>query len=205
MTRKIALSLALFASLGTTACTVDAPTRENFDYSFIEEMPEDIPAEFGFAIAYDGDFTLEFREGLEGTKFVEEKAVEVHVVIERVMVASIAEDGSRSWLSLRSSPADLDLMRLANGRAASLADGPIPPGVYGPLVFNITRAWVVDLDGNSRDLEMPGSVLRIDTEFKLFDDEPAILNLDFGALRTLEFDGDTWYCEPNVTFDIEYR
>ena len=204
MTHKTALTLALFATLGTTACSVDAPTRDNFDYSFLDEMPEGLTTELGFAAPVEANFRVLFRDGLYGTEFVSPKADEVHLEIDRIMVEAVDGHGGSKWFAVRDSPISVDLLTLADGEVARLGGGPVPAGRYGAVALRISQAWVLNAEGFKQPLALPGSVLSLDTELISVDaDEMTTLTLDLGALRSLEYDGDEWYAEPSPSYTVD--
>ena len=203
MTTKTALAIALFASLGL-ACSVDAPTRENFDYSFQEEMPPEFVPELGFTYAaYDTEFSVRFGDSDHGTSDVDPAVRSVELVIESVQLRRLGEDGaSDTWVTVRDSPMEVDLMELADGGVERLAGGPIDEGRYGAIAIEFSDAFVVHGLGENSRLELPGMALYIEDEFSIESGTRTDLAIRFGALRSLERDGDAWTTVPHVHLDV---
>lgn len=201
MTHKAALFLALASAVALPACSVDAPTRDNFDYSFQEEMPEDLGFELGFsAAAVDSELQIRFRDSAHGTDEVNDKVAAVPVIIESVMVERITSGGDPVWHTIRSTPIEVDLYALAGGDLERIAGGPLPAGHYSAVAIELSEDnAVVDTEGTAHELKMPESVLMIETEYGLANGEVTELLITFGGLRSLEAGDGTWYSDPNVT------
>ncbi len=200
MTRTTALSVALFASFTLGACSVDAPTRENFDYSFQEEMPPELVPELGFTnAAYDTEFNIRFGDSDHGTSDVDPAVRSVEVVVESVQLRRLGEDsGSDTWVTVRNSPLEIDLMELADGGVERIAGGPIDEGRYGAVAIEFSDAFVVHGEGETSTLELPGMALYIEEAFSIGEGTRTDLAIQFGALRRLERDGETWTTDPHV-------
>lgn len=202
MTHKIALSLALFASLGLTACTVDAPTPEDFNYSFLDELPSTPSAVDSFSpnkVALDSHITIEFRDSLHGTDDVPDEISAVPMTIEAVRVATEDAEGNLEWRDVASKTIDLDLLSLADGGHQRIAYGPAPEGHYAAIAFKIGDAEVVDDEG-VHELGLPGAAVIIEREFELRPFEEHEFVVQYGGLRGLEEDVDGWSTDPNLSF-----
>lgn len=210
MTQKIALSLslslALFATLGTTACTVDAPTPEDFNYSFLEELPGSTKVDHTpkFKTPADSHITLKFRDSEQGTDFVDDDVSRVIVAIEEVRVASLDDDGDVVWHTVSKVPFQVDLMSLASGDVHEVAKGPMPTGEYIALAMGISGAWVVETSGTEAKLQLPGKALLIKETFDLDPHGSTDLVVAFGGLEGLEYDGERWSTEPAVSLAVDY-
>jgi hypothetical protein len=204
MTHKTALSIALFATFGMTACSVDAPERENFDYSFQEEMPEDLSTELGFTNSvYDADIVVHFGDSNHGLSDVDPKVGSVGVVIESIQLQRLgADEDSHTWVTLTDSPVELDLMQLADGSLERIAGGPIAEGRYGAIAVEFSEAYVADGEGEISKLALPGMALYVEDLFRVRGGGEFTIELQLGALRSLERDGDHWITDPNVRFEV---
>lgn len=207
MTQKIALSLALFATLGMTACTVDAPTTEDFNYSFLEELPpsSQVDHTLKFKTPADSHFTLSFRDSSGDIDFLDEDVSRAILVIEGVQVASLDSDGELVWRTVNKVPFDVDLMKLASGDVQEIVDGPLPMGKYVAVAMRITESWVVEAStGDELGLKLPGAVLLVKETFELDAHGTTELAVEFAALGSLEFDGENWTTEPVVSLEVDY-
>lgn len=203
MTHKIALSLALFATFGMTACTVDSPTPEDFNYSFLEELPGDSHDDraLDFHAVVGSDISLRFRDSLDGADLVDEDVAEAVLLVGEVQVGAY-EDGAVVWRSIRTEPFKLDLMALGDGDAEELAQGPFSTGEYAGVALGIADAWVVDTEGRKSSMKLPGLALVINEKFALQEGDSTELVLNFGGLGGLEFNGETWFTEPSPSLDV---
>lgn len=207
MTQKIALSLALFATLGMTACTVDAPTTEDFNYSFLEELPpsSQVDHTLKFRTAADSHFTLSFRDSVGDLDLVDDDLSRAIIVIDEVQVASLDSHGKVVWRTVRKAPFDVDLMKLASGDVQEIVDGPLPTGEYVAVAMSISESWVVQAStGKELGLKLPGAALLIKETFELDPHGTTDLAVEFAALGSLEFDGDNWSTEPVVSLEVDY-
>ncbi|MGH1343113.1 MAG: DUF4382 domain-containing protein [Nannocystales bacterium] len=204
MTHKIALSLALFASFGMTACTVDSPPPpEEFNYSFLDELPG-APTD-GRALAapggvLDSQISIEFRDSLHGTDDVPERIAAVPLTIDGVRIGVEDAEGNMSWRVLGSKPVDVDLMTLADGESERISFGPAPEGHYSAIAFKISSAQIVKDSGASQELGLPGSVTVIEEDFALEASQDHAFLVQFGGLRGIENGGDGWATDPNLSF-----
>lgn len=206
MTQKIALSLALFATLGMTACTVDAPTTEDFNYSFLEELPEtsEVDHSLKFEIPSDSHFTLNFRDSVVDIDALPDDVSRAILIVEGVQVASLDDDGEVVWRTVRKTPFEVDLMKLASGDVQEIVDGPLPTGEYVAIAMRITESWVVDAStGEELGLKLPGPALLVKETFDLDPNGSTELTMEFGALGSLAFDGDNWTTEPAVSLEVD--
>ncbi len=204
MTHKIALFIALFASLGTVACTVDAPERENFDYSFQEEIPEDFASELGFAApVFNAEVKVRFGDSHHGVPDFLEKVGAVDVVIGRVQIQRLGQGDTYEWITLRNTPLEVDLLDLADGSIERIAAGPIADGRYGAIAIEFSEAYTEDLEGEVSKLRLPGMALYIEDTFRVYEGTTTELIVRLGALRTMEpSDDGSWRADPNVNFQI---
>lgn len=203
MTDKIALSLALFATLGLTACTVDAPTSEEFNYSFLDELPGGPSQLDSFTTAkqpLESLLAIEFRDSLHGTEDVPEKVVAVPLTIDGVRLGSADAEGNMTWRKIASKPIEFDLMTLADGDTQPLAYGPVAEGRYSAIAFKIASSEMVTDGGDVHELGLPGSVVVIERDFYLGAFEDYDFVVQFGGLRGIEFGVDGWVTDPNVSF-----
>lgn len=202
MTHKIALSLALFASLGLTACTVDSPTPEDFNYSFLDELPGTPSEVDSFTTAkqpLNSQISIEFRDSLHGTDDVPDGITSVPMTIEAVRIATEDAEGNLNWIDVASKVIDLDLMTLADGDHQRIAFGPVPEGRYAAIAFKVGDAEVVADDG-VHELGLPGAAVIIEQEFYLQAFEEHEFVIQYGGLRGLEEDLDGWSSDPNLSF-----
>lgn len=206
MTQKIALSLALFATLGMTACTVDAPTPEEFNYSFLEELPggSKVDHTLKFETPADSHIALSFRDSQDGTDSVDDDVSRVIVAIDEVRVASLDDDGDVVWQTISKVPFQVNLMALASGELQEIAKGPMPTGEYIALAMGITDAWVVEASGTETELNLPGKALLIKETFDLDPHGSTELVVGFGGLAGLERDGGRWSTEPVASLAVDY-
>ncbi len=205
MTRKIALSLALFASLGMTACTVDAPTPEDFNYSFLDELPGASSAfnELPFRAPADAHIIVSFGDSDQGIDDVPSSAVEVMLAIDTVRVSTVDEEGNTQWRTIRKDTVELDLLQLADGSLEQLADGPFSAGQYTGLAIEFEDAWVVAPGGKKSRIELPGRKLVIEEEFELYPDASTEFVVNFGGLRGLRNHLGRWSTTPNVVYAVQ--
>ncbi|MCR9160232.1 MAG: hypothetical protein ACE37F_27480 [Nannocystaceae bacterium] len=207
MTHASALSIAVFASLAL-GCSVDAPTRENFDYSFQEAMPEEMDGDHAPELtfthsAYDTDFVVRFSDSHHGTTNVDPDVRSVGLVIESVQLQQLDADGQElSWVTVRDTPIEVDLMNLADGAVEKIAGGPISEGQYGAVAIEFSYAYVQESDGDVSELELPGMALYLEEGFRIYEGTRTDLGVRLGALRSLERDGDHWVSDPNVNMDV---
>ena len=203
MTHKIALSLALFASLGLTACTVDAPTPEDFNYSFLDELPGAPSSVDSFTTSKQplaSQISIEFRDSLQGTDDVSEKVAAVPLLIEGVRLATSDAEGNLTWRDVASKPTELDLMTLADGETKRIAFGPVPEGQYAAIAFKVASSEVVLDDGDSYELALPGAAVIIEREFYLQAFEEHDFVVQFRGLRGVEEGALGWSTDPSPGF-----
>ena len=206
MTAKTALFTALFATATMTACSVDAPTDEDFNYSFLDEIPGTPTETFGFTSnPVESRIEVRFRDSMHGTEELEEKVESVRVVIESVAVEKHFGHDQTEWKTLSLDPIEVDLFDLADGEVKRLGGGPIRPGDYGAVALEFGKARVVTIDGEEHELELPGPVLVIERDFKLLDFETAELFINLGALRGLEVAGGEWVADPTPSVLVDYE
>jgi len=204
MTTKSALVLALSAAFALPACSVDAPERENFDYSFQEEMPDAVGLEFGFTAApVESELKIRIRDSAHGTDEVDAEVASVPLIIESMMVAREGADGEPRWYKVLDKPTEIDLFELADGDLESVAGGMFPAGEYLGVAIELgLESSVVDTSGSAAPLKLPASVLVIDGAYTLEAGETTGLEISMGALRGLERADDAWESDPNVTFAV---
>jgi len=207
MTHKIALSLALFASLGLTACTVDSPTPEDFNYSFLDELPGAPAAVDSFTTLEEplsAEIRIEFRDSEHGTDDVPEKISAVPLLIDGVRLGTADAEGNIQWRSIASQRTDLDLMELSDGETQLIASGPVPEGQYSAIAFKIATSEVVLGDGDTEELGLPGAAIVIEREFYLqaFEDHDFVIR--FGGLRGIEESVDGWVTDPNLSLHLGF-
>ncbi len=204
MSHKIALCLALFATLGMTGCTVDSPTPEDFNDTFLEALPGDSEDDraLSFHAPVDSDISVQFRESLGGAELGSETVANAFVVVQGVRVGAY-EEGAVVWRTVSDKPFRLDLTALAEGEVEELARGPFSAGEYAGIALGISDAWVVDTSGRRSALELPGDALVIRETFSLYPGESTRLVVNFGALQHLEADGGSWATEPAPSLEVE--
>ncbi len=203
MNNKTALSTALSTALlafGLSACSVDAPTTDDFDYSFLEAIPQDdFSGELSAAPVHDpadAALNVRFRDSDHGIDAEFEKISSVYLSIDTVEVQRIGSHGLSTWESVRKEPILVDLMTLADGDVERLGAGPLPAGEYTGIRLVLGKRWVDLEDDTEQDLDLPGNVLVLGGHFDLDTDETRTMVIDFAGLRSLDVEGDTWSMDP---------
>jgi hypothetical protein len=198
MTAKIALfTTALFAFAGMTACSVDAPTDEEFNYSFLDEMPGTPSKAFGFtANPVESHFQIRFADGNQGTDEVSEKISSVNVSIASVALGRSNGHGEVQWTNFELDRADIDLMEVADGEFELLASGPIEPGQFSAVAIELSEKWIVTSEGDPLPFGLPGPVLVIESPFSIDPFDTASIDISLGALRTIEWENQEWVSDP---------
>ncbi len=202
MKHTTALSTALLFAFGLTACSVDAPTKEDFDYSFLEATPH-----AGFANSFgtapepaDAALNIQFRDSDHGIDAEIEKVTSVPLVIESIDVRTSLPHGMSTWRSVRSTPVLVDLMKLADGGVERLGAGPLASGEYSGIRLVIGQRWVETEDGEEGKLELPGDVLLLEGTFDLDENETRTMLIEFVGLRSLDEEGaGVWSIDPTPT------
>ncbi len=202
MHKLVAIVPALLSTVALSACEVEAPERENFDYSFLEEVPEEIspPADLPLAHApVVAGLHIDFTDGTGGYSDIVEKVDEVSLSIKSVAVLTGHDE---RWVAVRTDPIEVDLLDLKDGDLETLVSGPMTDGDYTGIRLELGGAYVVRGD-DVYPLELPGPTLLLDGEFALEEAETTTLTISFGGLRSLQVDGSDWSIEPQVSVVVE--
>lgn len=205
MTHKISLALALFAAASMAACSVDAPERESFDYSFQEALPAetaDTTDSLGFGSkAYDGRIDVRFGDGTYEHGEIHPNLRSVELTIASVWVREVS---TSKWHQLFDKPRVLDLLSVAAGETVRIGGAPLPRGEYDRVVLELAGASLLDDTGIERELALPGSVLKVASDFTLGED-PTELTVRLGAVGTIDFDegSKTWTADPDVSVQYD--
>lgn len=201
MTHKISLAFALFAAASMAACSTDAPERESVDYSFQEALPAGATDSFGFASkAYDGRIDVHFGDGMYEHGEIHPDLRSVELTITSVWVRQVSNS---KWHQVFVKPRVVDLLSVAAGETVRIGGTPLPQGEYDRVVLELGDATLLDDRGIERELPLPGSVLKVASDFTL-GDEPTELTVRLGAVGTIDFDEGTktWSADPDVS--VEY-
>ncbi|MEM6296449.1 MAG: DUF4382 domain-containing protein [Myxococcota bacterium] len=199
------LAAALLSSIALSACSVDSPERDNFDYSFLEEGDVDLEPQAAdlplSATPVDAAIEIDFRDSLGGFELPKEVEL-VSIVIDSVEVYRDEGHGQGYWKVVNTRPMELELTELTGGRVEKIASGPIGDGEFSGVRLHIPKVRALTEDG-AVEVVLPGEYLMLDGEFETVDLETTELTINFGGLRTFERHKGAYIMDPNVTVEVE--
>ncbi|HEX2867328.1 MAG TPA: DUF4382 domain-containing protein [Ignavibacteriales bacterium] len=122
----------------------------------------------------------------------------VNIQVTRIEVHQGGDTSSTgSWLVVKDSTQNVDLMQLRNGVMALLGNTPLPAGQYSQIRLIIgTGSYVTDQAGVRHDLTIPSGSqtgVKLNTPFTLQDGMTYELTLDFDASRSIVVTGNSNY------------
>ena len=123
----------------------------------------------------------------------------VWVEVSKIEVHLAAGPDSR-WITIVDKPKSFDLMELVGGKELDLGSNEVNAGTYTQVRMYITKAWIVDLDGEEHDAFVPSERLKFVRPFKVEEDGTTVLLLDFDGQKSLNVTGAGQYMlKPVVT------
>lgn len=168
---RTALALALVSGLLLGGCEEnaidDAPTQTNVTGVLIVKLT-DSPA------AYDA----------------------VNIVVDSIAVHLNGDDSLSGWHTITTTPAQYDLLMLANGRDTIVAQAPIPAGSYSQMRLFVGEGSNVIVDGTLHALEIPSGTqtgLTLNIQANIIAFMPYEVLLDFNASRSIVAMGNGRY------------
>ena len=93
-------------------------------------------------------------------------------------------DSDKVFVTVLSTPLEINLMDLRNGVTLDLADASIPAGTYDMVRLYITKASIVMNNGASFDLKIPGAA---ESGLKIFIPSGIVVNSDNTSELLLDF------------------
>ena len=205
MNKLSILSVALLSSIALSACSVDSPERDNFEYSFLEEADMDMepraPELPLSATPVDAAIEVGIRDSLGAFELPEEIKTAT-IIVDSVEVQRDEGHHQGSWKVIGTRELTIDLTSLTDGRIERLAAGPIGDGEFLGLRLHIPKAMVLT-EAGVIPVELPGEYLMLEGEFETVDLETTELTINFGGLRTLEAVDGGYAMDPNVTVAVE--
>ncbi|MCU7493484.1 MAG: DUF4382 domain-containing protein [Ignavibacteria bacterium] len=123
----------------------------------------------------------------------------VNIQVTRVEVhqGSDTSSSAGSWLVVKDSTMNIDLVQLRNGVTALLGNAPLPAGQYSQIRLIIgPGSYVTDENGTRHDLTIPSGSqtgLKLNNSFTLQDGVTYELTLDFDASKSIVVTGNNSY------------
>lgn len=124
-------------------------------------------------------------------------SVNIQVTKVEVHQGGDTSSSAGSWLVVKDSVQNVDLMQLRNGVTAVLGNAPLPAGQYSQIRLIIgTGSYLTDESGTRHDLTVPSgsqSGLKLNHPFTLQDGITYEMTLDFDASKSIVVTGNSSY------------
>ncbi|MGE5352095.1 MAG: DUF4382 domain-containing protein [Acidobacteriota bacterium] len=124
-------------------------------------------------------------------------SVNIQVTKVEVHQGSDTSSSTGSWLVVKDSTMNIDLVQLRNGVTALLGNTPLPAGQYSQIRLMIgPGSYVTDESGTKHDLSIPSGSqtgVKLNNSFTLQDGVTYELTLDFDASKSIVVTGNNSY------------
>ncbi len=119
---------------------------------------------------------------------------EVNIAVTQVDIHAADSDAGSGWITLNSTPATYDLLKLTNGANSVIGDEMLPVGKYTQIRLSIGTGSNVVVDGESYDLDVSSATgLKLNHNFDIEEGKLYILTLDFDAAKSVTQTGNNQY------------
>jgi hypothetical protein len=120
---------------------------------------------------------------------------------------SLPPDSSATPIHVLSSPVTLDLLALSNGLTTVLGTAFLPDGDYRSIniLLDEGNTWLIESDGDSFDVKVPSSRIKVIANFNVTAGQVTDLVLDFDAAASLIKTGNGTYILRPVIHQLPDR
>ncbi len=126
---------------------------------------------------------------------------QVNIVVDRVDVLKAENDTASGWITVNSTPATYDLLKLRNGVSAVLGSTELEPGWYNQIRLLIGSGNNVVISGVQNPLTIPSGSqtgIKLIHRFEIVPGQTAEMTLDFDASRSVHRAGLNYMLKPTI-------